>query len=53
MVIGLGEHLTFGREILKMKITDHIGIFDNGVPHDLCTSIIESFNMWEGNREFV
>ena len=30
-----------------MKITDHIGIFDKGVPNDLCTSIIESFNMWE------
>ena len=36
-----------------MKITDHIGIFDKGVPDDLCTSIIESFNMWEGNREFI
>ena len=36
-----------------MKITDHIGIFDNGVPHDLCTSIIQSFNMWECNRECV
>tara|TARA_Y100001963_G_scaffold35888_1_gene50008 strand:- start:590 stop:1213 length:624 start_codon:yes stop_codon:yes gene_type:complete len=36
-----------------MKITDHIGVFDNGVPIDLCTSIMDSFNLWEGNREFI
>ena len=36
-----------------MKITDDIGVFDGGVPNDLCESIIESFNIWEGNREFI
>ena len=39
--------------IEHMKITDHIGVFDGGVPNELCNSIIESFNLWEGNREFI
>ena len=36
-----------------MKITDHIGIFDKEVPSNLCNSVIESFSLWEGNREFI
>ena len=36
-----------------MKITDHIGIFENGVPLELCEALIQSFNMWEQNREFI
>ena len=36
-----------------MKITDHIGIFKDAVPNDFCNAIIESFGLWEGNREFI
>ncbi len=36
-----------------MKIVDHIGIFENGVPLELCEALIQSFNMWEQNREFI
>ena len=53
MVIGLGEHLTFGREILNMKITDHIGIFENGISPELCQEIIDAFELWKENRQYV
>ena len=36
-----------------MKITDHIGIFEKGLPLNVCEAVIQSFNLWEGQREFI
>ena len=33
-----------------MKLVDHIGIFENCVPSDLCGSVIKGFNEWEKQR---
>ena len=37
----------------QMKITDHIGIFEKGLPLNVCEAVIQSFNLWEGQREFI
>lgn len=33
-----------------MELHDHIGVFPNAVPDDLCDAIIESFHAWEEKR---
>lgn len=33
-----------------MELHDHIGVFPNAVPDDLCDAIIESFHAWQEKR---
>ena len=36
-----------------MNIKDHIGIFDKGLPLNVCEAVIQSFNLWEEQKEFI
>ena len=36
-----------------MKLQDHIGIFENGMAPELCQDLIDSFELWRENRQYV